>query len=185
MQSSAGQSSSCLLIYSRAATLQHSAFKLNMTLNISGNFAFALLLIVGIWTLEATSRSLPEPSMAERHEQWMALHGRVYKDATEKEMRFEIFKANVENIEAFNSVGDKSYKRGMNAFTDLTNEEFRASRNGFKVQSDFRTTVFKYENLTAVPSTMDWRKKGAVTPVKDQGQCGKHGITDVAGLFQQ
>ncbi|KAI3719042.1 hypothetical protein L6452_19935 [Arctium lappa] len=143
-----------------------------MALNISGNFAFALLLIVGIWTLEATSRSLPEPSMAERHEQWMALHGRVYKDATEKEMRFEIFKVNVENIEAFNSAGDKSYKRGMNAFTDLTNEEFRASRNGFKVQSDFRTTVFKYENLTAVPSTMDWRKKGAVTPVKDQGQCG-------------
>ncbi|KAI3719036.1 hypothetical protein L6452_19925 [Arctium lappa] len=160
MQSSAGQSSSCLLIYSRAATLQHSAFKLNMTLNISGNFAFALLLIVGIWTLEATSRSLPEPSMAERHEQWMALHGRVYKDATEKEMRFEIFKANVENIEAFKQC------RGQ-------------------VQSDFRTTVFKYENLTAVPSTMDWRKKGAVTPVKDQGQCGKHGITDVAGLFQQ
>ncbi|KAI3719040.1 hypothetical protein L6452_19929 [Arctium lappa] len=100
----------------------------------------------------------------------MALHGRVYKDATENEMRFEIFKVNVENIEAFNSAGDKSYKRGMNAFTDLTNEEFRASRNGFKVQSDFRTTVFKYENLTAVPSTMDWRKKGAVTPVKDQGQ---------------
>ncbi|KAJ9535736.1 hypothetical protein OSB04_un001103 [Centaurea solstitialis] len=76
-----------------------------MALNFRVNFVFALLLVVKVWTLEATSRSLPDASMAERHEQWMALHGRVYKDATEKEMRFEIFKANVENIEAFNSVG--------------------------------------------------------------------------------
>lgn len=119
------------------------------------------------------SRSLNEVSMVEKHEQWMALHGRVYKDEAEKEMRFKIFKANLEHIEAFNREEGKSYKLDLNEFTDLTNEEFRASHYGFKMPSNpTKTTSFRYENLTEVPPSIDWRKKGAVTPVKNQGQCG-------------
>ncbi|XP_022017702.1 senescence-specific cysteine protease SAG39 [Helianthus annuus] len=143
-----------------------------MALKVNNSLALTMLLLVGILSTKVMSRSLHEVSMVEKHEQWMAVHGHVYKDAAEKEMRFEIFKSNVERIEAFNSEGGKSYRLGVNAFTDLTSEEFRASRNGFKVSSHPRATGFRYENLTAVPSSMDWRQKGVVTPVKDQGQCG-------------
>ena len=112
--------------------------------------------------------------MYERHEDWMVQYGRVYKDADEKSKRYKIFKDNVARIESFNKAMDKSYKLSINEFADLTNEEFRASRNRFKAHiCSTGATSFKYENVTAVPSTVDWRKKGAVTPIKDQGQCGK------------
>ena len=39
--------------------------------------------------------------------------------------------------------------------------------------SIIRITTFKFENVTATPSTVDCRQKVAVTPIKDQGQCGK------------
>ena len=119
------------------------------------------------------SRKLHETSLRERHEQWMQVHGKVYKNTAEKEKRFQIFKGNVEFIESFNAAGNKPYKLGVNHFADLTVEEFKASRNGFKKPHEFSTTPFKYENVTAIPAAIDWRKKGAVTPIKNQGQCGK------------
>jgi len=122
-------------------------------------------------TYAAASRELSEVSMMERHEQWMVKHGRVYKDAAEKAYRFEIFKSNMELIESFNA-GNNKFRLGANQFADLTNEEFRA-RNGFKPSASRSATSFRYENVTAPPASMDWRTKGAVTPVKDQGQCGE------------
>ncbi|KAL5987854.1 Senescence-specific cysteine protease sag39 [Asimina triloba] len=131
------------------------------------------LCILGLWATQGMSRTLLDtPSMSERHENWMAQHGIIYKDAAEKELRFKIFENNVEQIEAFNNAGGKSYKVGINAFADLTNEEFVASRNGFKPPPTRAPTPFRYENVTAAPASMDWRKKGAVTAIKNQGQCG-------------
>nr|KAJ0189373.1 hypothetical protein LSAT_V11C800436550 [Lactuca sativa] len=104
----------------------------------------------------------------------MARYGRVYKDADEKEQRSKIFQENVRYIESSNSVMNKAYKLAVNEFADLTNQEFTSTRNRFKAhECSPSTSAFRYENVTAVPSSMDWRKKGAVTPVKDQGQCGK------------
>ncbi|XP_021892637.1 senescence-specific cysteine protease SAG39-like [Carica papaya] len=132
-----------------------------------------LMLVLAAWAGQATCRSLQDSSMYEEHEQWMAHSGRVYKDANEKEKRFQIFKENAARIKLFNNANDKPYKLGINQFADLTNEEFKTSRNRFKAHMcSPKTTSFKYENFTAVPSSMDWTKKGAVTPVKDQGQCG-------------
>lgn len=121
------------------------------------------------------ARQLSDAVMTERHERWMAEYGRVYKDASEKARRFEVFKDNFAFVESFNTDKKNKFWLGVNQFADLTTEEFKANK-GFKPISaeEVPTTGFKYENLSvsALPTAVDWRTKGAVTPIKNQGQCG-------------
>ncbi|KAF3626374.1 Senescence-specific cysteine protease SAG39 [Capsicum annuum] len=132
-----------------------------------------VLAILGICASQTKACTLPEESMMKKYKRWMIQYGHVYRTNAEKESRFKIFKENVELIKDFNDAVNQPYKLGINAFADLTNEEFRAARNGLKIPfCEPKITSFKYENVTAVPTTMDWRTKGAVTPIKDQGQCG-------------
>ncbi|XP_075499552.1 senescence-specific cysteine protease SAG39-like [Primulina tabacum] len=146
-----------------------------MALTSSLKLFFGAIVVVGMWVSQSTARTLPDGSMIARHEIWMTQYGRVYKDDAEKVKRFKIFMENVEYIESFNEVGVRPYKLAVNQFADLTNQEFRSSRNGYKLglrQNSYKVSSFRYSNVTAVPPSMDWRKRGAVTGVKDQGQCG-------------
>lgn len=107
---------------------------------------------------------------------WMAQHGNVLG---EKEERFEIFKDNLKFIDEHNAL-NRSYKVGLNRFADLTNEEYRAKYLG--TRSDPKRRFAKMKNASPryavmpgefLPESVDWRESGAVSPVKDQGSCGK------------
>ncbi|GAB2231483.1 hypothetical protein Drorol1_Dr00010491 [Drosera rotundifolia] len=143
----------------------------------STNMILAVLFVLGLFAPNVSSSRLlsSQPSMKERHEQWMSEHGRVYKSDVEKEARFQVFKDNVEHIEAMNKL-NRGFTLGLNAFTDMTSEEFRATHNGYKKHmkpaSSMESTSFKYENITDAPVSIDWRTHGAVTSIKDQGSCG-------------
>lgn len=97
----------------------------------------------------------------------------------EKQRRFNVFKANAFHVHETNKM-DKPYKLKLNKFADMTNHEFKSKFAGSKIkhhrmlQGDrIGNKTFMYANVDSVPTSVDWRKKGAVTPVKDQGQCGK------------
>ncbi|XP_010939512.2 senescence-specific cysteine protease SAG39 [Elaeis guineensis] len=132
------------------------------------------LIVLGVWVSAATARGIADVPISTRHEQWMARYGRVYKDAVEKERRFQIFKDNHNYIESVNRAGNRKYKLGLNQFADMTNEEFKASHLGFKPMhlAKSATGSFQYANLTDVSDSMDWRTRGAVTPIKNQKSCG-------------
>ncbi|RLM73783.1 senescence-specific cysteine protease SAG39-like [Panicum miliaceum] len=137
----------------------------------------AILGVICFFSALLAARELSDdPAMVARHEQWMAQYSRVYQDDAEKARRFEVFKANVKFIESFNAAGNRKFWLGVNQFADLTNDEFRATKTnkGFNPNAAKVPTRFKYANVStdALPASVDWRTKGAVTPIKDQGQCG-------------
>ncbi|TVU07258.1 hypothetical protein EJB05_47306, partial [Eragrostis curvula] len=137
-----------------------------------------LLVVLGclyLCNFVLAARDLSDTAMAEMHEKWIVQYGRVYKDAAEKARRLEVFRDNVAFIESFNA-GNNKFWLGVNQFADLTNDEFKATKinKGLKQNIAKVPTGFKYENVStdALPVTMDWRNQGAVTPIKNQGQCG-------------
>jgi len=86
--------------------------------------------------------------------------------------RYNVFKANMDFIEEHNNA-NYSYTVAMNAFGDMSAQEFAASRNGAKsVDRSVPHTVGQKRRNPSNPASVDWRSVNAVTPVKDQGQCG-------------
>jgi len=90
--------------------------------------------------------------------------------------RYTVFKTNMDKIHAHNHghLGKHTYTMGMNAFGDMPFDEFHATHTGLNyVQKDYirSKNVADLHHIKPMDS-VDWRSKNAVTPVKDQAQCG-------------
>jgi cathepsin F len=98
---------------------------------------------------------------------------KVYASDTEYNLRETIFYQNVQRVAVLNAKSQGSVRYGVTKFMDLSPEEFRATR--LMPHGKIKPTYSKYLPLPqadALPTSFDWASKGAVTPVKDQGQCG-------------
>jgi len=104
---------------------------------------------------------------------WTSRFSKQYENTAEFFRRFEIFKANMAYIDSRNAE-NLGFTLGANQFTDLTNEEFRAQM--LTRPPTFATGLLPFDDevssAASEPTDVDWRPKGAVQKVKDQGQCG-------------
>ena len=105
-------------------------------------------------------------------EEWKLAHAKMYATAEQEAFRRSVFLSQVVAIERHNKeadAGKHTYRKGTNQFSDLTVKEFTELVSS----KHLRTGAGRIVHLDIpTPASVDWRSKGAVTPVKNQGGCG-------------
>jgi C1A family cysteine protease len=111
-----------------------------------------------------------------RFENYVQKFNKTYANDAERKHRFMAFLESEEEIAQLNSLENEEIF-GWTIFSDMTKEEFSKRLNFIPYNKQRRYSLFgeipvykSKKNLTT--SSLDWRTKNAVTPVKDQGNCG-------------
>ena len=102
---------------------------------------------------------------------FVAKHNRRYATKEEYNFRLNEFSRNAKFIEEFNKRGSKQTV-AHNHMSDWTAEEYRNLLGYRPHLRDVDTPRIYAVDEPANATTVDWRSKGAVTHVKDQGRCG-------------
>ena len=103
--------------------------------------------------------------------QWKSEFNKNYGNQMEEIYRLTIFKHNIQIIETHNSQKDKTYEKGLNQFSDLTEEEFAATYLTFIPKSQQSLQIESTEQISD-DEEINWVEKGYVTSIKDEGACG-------------
>lgn len=105
-------------------------------------------------------------------------------ESEELAFRKDIFEKTLKRIELHNSNPDKTWTMGINEFSDWTEEEFALKRLGAWQNCSATHGTYKAHNLGWLPSAVDWRTMGVVTPVKNQGNCGSCWTFSTTGAME-
>lgn len=114
-------------------------------------------------------------------------YNRNYTTASEERKRFAIFMDNVKMIERHNwqfHNGLTTYWMGINKFSDWTPEEWEAFTPVLDLSNDIIVGEVNTSVSVDAPPNVDWRSKGYVTGVKDQGSCGSCWAFSTTGVIE-
>jgi len=124
--------------------------------------------------------------MFQQFQKFIKKYQKKYNSVNEFLARYEVFRRNV--METFKEE-NSSYRSGITKFSDLTQQEFAKTYLNLNYDAlavaNFNPHIVKVSN--AAPASWDWRDKGYVSAVKDQGSCGScwafSTVANLEGLY--
>lgn len=130
------------------------------------------LLVAVLLASAAVLYNLESPSAAPEASQYLAYlsrHGKAVPKGDQLQYRSKIYADFLITMAKHNADATQTWKMGENQFSDLTKEEFVKLYLG-----ELAVEVRELDEPVNIGFTegVDWRTKGVVTKVKNQGQCG-------------
>lgn len=126
----------------------------------------SLVLVLALFV--ACISCFTEQEYRSRFTTWMQAQKKSYT-AEEFQNRYAIFKNNMDYVAKWNA-GNSQTVLGLTSLADLSNEEYRKTYLGTRAVR--QPSVNIQETPVNAPDSVDWVTQGAVTPIKNQGQCG-------------